>query len=297
MLHVRLLPERFIVTTLHLIIAILAGCAYHSNIHARLSFADVKNVTEVSEAAVNHTALELQLELYFTEYQGVLAASYFFFAVEFLSMLSMFSMFSGFPNIVGLSLHFLGAFVTLWYCLDGWSSESFTGIFLLFSFLPAMVEGGFCSFYFFINWPTRDRLKCCSSSAHKGGDEGPGACSRCSRCACCAGDTDEDTYESAALLAAGEDNDDDEGEISSSGEEEEEDDTGSDDNISESGLATKDDASGSDSPGSGRDSGEEVEEGASSQESGADEGTDEESSGDDDEEDGGDDDEDSEGKG
>lgn len=83
----------------------------------------------------------------------------------------------------GILFHTIGTVVTIWYGLDGWSSEYFLGIFFLFCFVPAVIDALAFMFYSCVHWNTRVRAPedikgslyrciCCSRCRESASDGG-----------------------------------------------------------------------------------------------------------------------------
>ena len=95
------------------------------------------------------------------EFQTLYVLSVLCVVWELVSVCTGLSSFSRIPSLCSIALNALGILVTLWYCVDAWPSNYFVGIFLLFSFLPALIDGGYFSFYTCFHKATRVRFENC----------------------------------------------------------------------------------------------------------------------------------------
>ena len=151
-MYLELLKYRFGVVLVHLCVICLAGEAYHENVRAHLDFRDLR--TEVS---VRNQMLREKRD----EFQTLYVLSVLCVVWELVSVCTGLSSFSRIPSLCSIALNALGILVTLWYCVDAWPSNYFVGIFLLFSFLPALIDGGYFSFYTCFHKATRVRFENC----------------------------------------------------------------------------------------------------------------------------------------
>ena len=136
----------------HLCVICLAGEAYHENVRAHLDFRDLR-----AEVSVRNQMLREKRD----EFQALYALSVLCVVWELVSVCTGLSSFSRIPSVCSITLNALGIIVTLWYCVDAWPSNYFVGIFLLFSFLPALIDAGYFSFYTCFYKATRVRFENC----------------------------------------------------------------------------------------------------------------------------------------
>lgn len=122
--------------------------AYHGNLRARLP-----TQTTYEDVVITNA----RLKDYLHEFEILFSLSVVCAVWEFTSMFMMYSSYSSAPVIVGIIAHISGAAVTLWYCLDAWSSTYFVWIFILFSLVPALVDLAAFLTYYFLHFGTRKR--------------------------------------------------------------------------------------------------------------------------------------------
>eukprot|EP00940_MAST-03C_sp_MAST-3C-sp2_P002038 g2038.t1 len=193
--------------------------AYYANIRTRITLEDLS-----ADALTRQKTIDEYLE----EFRAIRAVSILCMVWELSSMFLIFSTFSNLTNPISIVLHALGAFVTLWYCVDGWSSEHFLGIFFIFSFVPAIIDAAAFVFYSCIHKGTRvhlslrNVLRSCCCCCYGGRDEEEDAARR---------NAAKDVVdESTGLLDEDEDDDDDEySDVDDDDDEKEDEDDGSGD--------------------------------------------------------------------
>jgi len=156
-MYLEMLRFRFGVVLVHLFVLYLAGNAYHQNIRTYVDFRQV-------EGSARNEMLREKLD----EFQALYALSVICVVWELISIFSGLSSFSPVPGVASIVLNSLGVIITLWYCLDAWPSNSFVGIFLLFSFLPAIIDAGYFTFYACIHKVTRIRCENCRRRREQG---------------------------------------------------------------------------------------------------------------------------------
>ncbi|KAL4473925.1 hypothetical protein ABPG74_022789 [Tetrahymena malaccensis] len=122
-----IIPIKFILIIFHLLVVTITIYSPIQNIYA-----GIPANTPIGESSYYTPA--------FNETQAVGSINLFFLIIELCILVFGQNLFYDFFNSLQIFIHFIGAFLTTWYIIEGWNYRSLKYIFGVFTIIPMCLE-------------------------------------------------------------------------------------------------------------------------------------------------------------